>query len=178
MDVQTGTRKLTPEVQIQEMIAEGGPLATPGEVPERTESLRASQRPAPPSGPLSRALESLAERIAPKFLDLLAENEAHVAAAIRAVPERSNKAARRTALLLELLEDQRDGRYEAASWRTLALASLAVAYLADPDDVVPRGLSFLRGVDDVAVAALVTRGLENDLREYCEAKGYEPDEYF
>lgn len=132
-----------------------------------------------PQGRLGRWLEAvLARRIGGRELAMLAAQRGQVTAAWRHLPERMHLVANQTRLMMELVDDFRSGAYRAISWRSLALVVFAILYVANPADVLPDVLAGLGALDDIAVAALVSRVLRDELRAYCEHKGYETAEYF
>jgi len=132
-----------------------------------------------PTGRFSRWLEQvLAQRLGSKELAKLAEHRGEVTAAWRHLPDRMHLVASQTKLMMELVDDFRTGAYRKISWRSLAMVVFAILYAANPADVLPDWLPGLGVLDDIAVAALVTRVLRDELRAYCEHKGYDTNQYF
>ena len=132
-----------------------------------------------PRGRLGRWLEAaLARRIGSRELATLAAHRGEVTSAWRHLPERMHRTANQTKLMMELVDDFRSGAYRQISWRSLALVVFAILYVANPADVLPDMIAGLGFLDDIAVAALVTRVLRDELRAYCAHKGYPESEYF
>lgn len=132
-----------------------------------------------PSGPFGRWLERvLAQRISSRELAMLAAHRGQITAAWRHLPDRMHLVANQTKLMMELVDDFRSGAYRKISWRSLAMVVFAILYAANPADVLPDMIAGLGLLDDIAVAALVTRVLKGELEAYCEHKGYDPSQYF
>jgi uncharacterized membrane protein YkvA (DUF1232 family) len=97
---------------------------------------------------------------------------------LRDVPEQMHKVARQSRLVIELVDDFRSGKYRAMSWWAVALSVSALLYAISPADVVPDYIPLVGTLDDLAVIAVATRLLRNELRKYCEFKGYPVADYF
>jgi uncharacterized membrane protein YkvA (DUF1232 family) len=97
---------------------------------------------------------------------------------VRAVPDRMQRTAQQTRLVLELLQDVRNGAYHELSWYSVPVAAAALLYAVSPADVIPDVIPVLGGIDDVVLIALAVRLLQRDLRAYCRFKGYSEDQYF
>jgi uncharacterized membrane protein YkvA (DUF1232 family) len=80
--------------------------------------------------------------------------------------------------VLELIDDFKSGTYRAVPWHSIAVASAAVLYVVNPQDLVPNYVPLLGLLDDMAVVAVATRWIESDLRQYCRFKGYRQEDYF
>ena len=132
-----------------------------------------------PEGMLGRWFERvLAQRISSRELAKLAAHRGEVTAAWRHLPQRMHLVANQTKLMMELVDDFRSGAYRKISWRSLALVVFAILYAANPADILPDVLAGIGFLDDIAVAALVTRVLRTELEAYCTHKGYNASEYF
>jgi len=132
-----------------------------------------------PTGRVGRWLERvIAQRISSKELAKLAAHRGQVTAAWRHLPDRMHLVANQTKLMMELVDDFRSGAYRKISWRALSLVVFAILYAANPADVLPDVIAGIGFLDDIAVAALVTRVLKSELEAYCEHKGYDASEYF
>jgi len=95
-----------------------------------------------------------------------------------AVPEGMHRVANQTRLVLELIDDFRDGTYREVSWRSIALLTGGILYSVSPADVVPDVLPIIGQLDDLVILAIVTRLVHGDLRDYCRFKGYDERDYF
>ncbi len=132
-----------------------------------------------PTAWLSKLLESrVAKGLGHRHLLKLAENRGRVTAAWRELPDRMHLAANQTKLMLELVEDFRAGTYRKIPWRSIAIAAATILYVANPADVLPDVIAWLGVLDDIAVAAFAARVLRDDLKAYCEFKGYAVEDYF
>lgn len=124
--------------------------------------------------PVAGAVQALGQR----FLGRLAQAPAGLAASATAIPERMHLAANQARLVLELLEDVRNGNYRELPWRSVAIASAAVLYSISPADVVPDVIPVLGALDDIALLTIAVRLIQRDLRAYCRSKGYREADYF
>jgi uncharacterized membrane protein YkvA (DUF1232 family) len=131
-----------------------------------------------PHGWFKRMLERLSRRIGYKHLLQLAVTRGQIARSLGDVPQRMHRVASQTRLVLELLDDFKDGNYRQVPWHSIAVIAGAVLYIVSPADVVPDYLIGIGALDDLAVMAVATRLIKNDLRKYCEYKGYPVDDYF
>jgi uncharacterized membrane protein YkvA (DUF1232 family) len=95
-----------------------------------------------------------------------------------ALPDRMRRTANQTRLVLELLEDVRNGAYHGFSWYSVPVAAAALLYAVSPADVIPDVIPLLGGIDDIAIVAVAVRLLQRDLRAYCRFKGYPEEEFF
>ncbi|HKU43060.1 MAG TPA: DUF1232 domain-containing protein [Polyangiales bacterium] len=130
-------------------------------------------------GWLSRWFEnSIAQRIGQRHLATLAAERGRVTEAWKELPQRMHLVANQTRLMLELVDDFRSGKYRKIPWHSLAIGAAAILYTANPVDVIPDAIVGIGVLDDVLVAALAARVLRNDLRAYCEFKGYRVEDYF
>jgi uncharacterized membrane protein YkvA (DUF1232 family) len=97
---------------------------------------------------------------------------------VTAVPDRMQRTANQTRLVLQLLEDVRHGTYHDLSWYSVPVAAAALLYAVSPADVIPDAIPLLGAIDDVVLVALAVRLLQRDLRAYCRFKGYPEEQYF
>ncbi len=174
------------EVEIQEMISEGGPVRAPESATERAKQ-RWPRRGSPKAAALDatqgrttwfrRKLERVSENLGRKYLELLG-GEGRMSETVRSVPKRMRKVANRTQLVVELIDDVRDGTYRDLSWRSIAIVSAGLLYSVSPADVIPEFVPFLGALDDMAVLALTTRWVKRDLLAYARFKGYTESTYF
>jgi uncharacterized membrane protein YkvA (DUF1232 family) len=127
---------------------------------------------------VERALKNAAQAVGQRYLERLTGSRGNVKDALGAVPDRMQRAAQQTRLVLELLEDVRTGMYREAHWYTLPIAAAALLYAINPADVLPDVLPAIGVLDDVALVAIAVRVLQSELRAYCHFKGYSEEQYF
>lgn len=123
---------------------------------------------------------SLVERLAavdPEYVEKRARNvtEADVETVVEeadAIEERfrDNGPLRRLLddgkLLLALVRDTWQGRYQHAPWWTLSGAAFALLYVLNPLDLIPDALPIVGVLDDAAVVSACLVLLEQDLSDY------------
>lgn len=173
------------ETEILKMISEGSPVPSTGSATERAKQRWPRRKIAEPAevppedgtGRIRSKLESVAERLGRKYLELLGR-QGRVSESVRDVPKRMRKVANQTQLVLELIDDVRDGTYRDISWRSIAIVSAGLLYSVSPADLIPEFVPLLGALDDMAVMALVTHWVERDLRAYTKFKGYSESAYF
>lgn len=125
-----------------------------------------------------KLLDSYAERVGARKIPRLLDQRERVKRELRAIPERMQKVTNQAALVLELIDDYRDGTYRAISWRSLVVAAAALLYSVSPGDVVPDILPLLGQLDDAFVLAVAMRLIRRDLHRYVTFKGYPTEKYF
>lgn len=96
---------------------------------------------------------------------------------LRTVPPRMQKVTNQTRLVVELMEDQRNGTYS-VRWHSMGLAGAALLYFLSPADLVPDTIPAIGMLDDMLVIALAMRLMRGELKRYCEFKRYDPEDYF
>jgi uncharacterized membrane protein YkvA (DUF1232 family) len=174
------------ELQVENMISEGGQVFGPEPAAERAK-LRWARRKQPkeaPGGNSSRArtwvkhkLTDFSARLGSRYIELLARR-GRVSESFGDVPQKMHKVANQTSLVLELIDDFRAGTYRDMPWHSVAIASAGLLYTVSPADVVPDFIPLLGALDDMALMAVAIRWIEKDLRAYCRFKGYAESEYF
>jgi uncharacterized membrane protein YkvA (DUF1232 family) len=127
---------------------------------------------------LERAVKGAGEAIGQRYLHRLGMAQGTLRESMSGVPDRLQRVAQQSRLVLELLDDVRSGTYRELSWYSVPVAAAALLYTVNPADVVPDALPFLGALDDVALLALAVRLLRHDLRAYCRFKGYPEGQYF
>jgi uncharacterized membrane protein YkvA (DUF1232 family) len=127
---------------------------------------------------LDRAVKEASEAVGQRYLQRLGPAGGTLRESLATIPDRVQRVAQQSRLVLELLDDVRAGTYRELSWYSVPVAAAAVLYTLNPADVVPDALPFLGGFDDVALLALAVRLLRHDLRAYCRFKGYPEGQYF
>lgn len=131
-----------------------------------------------PTARLARLVEKASTNWGVARLRKLVEARGRVSETMGDIPHNMHLVASQTRLVLELIDDFRDGTYREIPWRKMALLVGAVLYAINPADVIPNFLPLVGTMDDIAVVALVTRVLRKDLMAYCEFKGYPVEDYF
>jgi len=127
---------------------------------------------------LERAVKGAGEALGQRYLHRLGAAQSTLRDSMSGIPERLQRVAQQSRLVLELLDDVRAGTYRDLSWYSVPVAAAALLYTVNPADVVPDALPFLGGFDDVALLAIAVRLLRQDLRAYCRFKGYPEGQYF
>lgn len=69
-------------------------------------------------------------------------------------------------LLIELVRDAWDGRYQQVPWWTVSGATFALLYVLNPLDLVPDALPVIGLLDDATVVSACLVLLEQDLADY------------
>ena len=180
------------ETEILKMISEGGPIPTAETAAERAKQRWPRRGSAPgtraqvaevdtgehaSSSWLRRKLDRVSENLGRRYLELLGGG-GKMSETVRSVPKRMRKVANQTQLVVELIDDVRDGTYRDLSWRSIAIVSAGLLYSVSPADVIPEFIPFLGALDDMVVMAFATRWVERDLRAYARFKGYTESAYF
>jgi uncharacterized membrane protein YkvA (DUF1232 family) len=127
---------------------------------------------------LERAVKGASEALGQRYLARLITGQGTLRESMSGIPDRLQRVAQQSRLVLELLDDVRAGAYHDLSWYSVPVAAAALLYTVNPADVVPDVLPFLGGLDDAALLALAVRLLRHDLRAYCRFKGYPEAQYF
>lgn len=137
-----------------------------------------SERPGFLRGAVREGIERISERIGTVQIPKVLDRRDRVKRELRAIPERMQRIANQAQLVLELIDDYRDGSYRAIRWSSLAIAAATLLYSVSPSDVVPDILPILGQLDDAIVIAIGMRIIRRDLENYCRHKGYSPSKYF
>lgn len=149
-------------------------------------SSAASSAPAAPEGrvhklfraALREGAERVSERVGARQIPLLLDRRDRVKRELRSIPERMQKVTNQAGLVLELIDDYRDGTYRSVPWRSLAIAAGALLYSVSPSDVIPDFVPVLGQLDDAVVIAGAMFLIRRDLRRYIRFKGYSMEKYF
>lgn len=183
------------KVETERMIDEGGPVPDPhaplAHDADDEMSPESGERAALPTIQ-ARVLETLhslkdvasntvnerVQKLSEKHLRRLTELRTRGDTALASVPDRMHFVANQAGLILQLLDDFRDGTYREIPWSSIALLAGATLYAVSPADVVPDVIPGLGGLDDLAVITFAVRLVQTDLRKYCKFKGYPVAEYF
>jgi uncharacterized membrane protein YkvA (DUF1232 family) len=97
---------------------------------------------------------------------------------LTAVPKQMHTSARQLELLIELVEDFKEGRYRDIGWTSLAVMSGAVAYVLSPADVLPEAILGLGLLDDAIVLSIAMHLVRGELEKFCVFKGHDVEDYF
>jgi uncharacterized membrane protein YkvA (DUF1232 family) len=127
---------------------------------------------------LERALKHAAQTVGQRYLERLTASRGNIRESLGLVPDRIQRTAQQTRLVLELLDDVRGGAYQEVHWYSLPIAAAALLYAIAPADLLPDVLPAVGVFDDVAVLAVAVRVLQGELRAYCRFKGYSEEQYF
>jgi uncharacterized membrane protein YkvA (DUF1232 family) len=127
---------------------------------------------------LREGAERVAERFSARQIPKLLDRRDRVKRELRSIPDRMQKLTNQAALVLELLDDYRDGTYRAIPWRSLAVAAGALLYSVSPSDVVPDFVPVLGQLDDALVIGVAMYLIRRDLKLYVRFKGYPLEKYF
>ena len=124
------------------------------------------------------AVESYAAKLGATKIPKLMGQRDRVKRELRGLPDRMQKITNQASLVLELIDDYREGRYRAISWTSLIVAAGALLYSVSPSDVVPDVLPVLGQLDDIFVIGVAMRLIRRDLERYVAFKGYASERYF
>lgn len=127
---------------------------------------------------LREGAERVSERIGARQIPKLLDRRDRVKRALRTIPDRMQKVTNQAGLVLELIDDYREGTYRSIPWRSLAVAAGALLYSVSPNDVVPDFVPVLGQLDDALVIALAMYLIRRDLKRYIQFKGYALEKYF
>lgn len=165
MNAHVSTRKPTyDELQVQNMINEGGRVdaGSNGSYSDEGSDSRGGQTPPlessiPVEGSWLRArVEEISAKLGRRFISTLHKRTGRLSDSLGRVPKGMHKVANQTALVLELIDDFKDGTYREVPWHTVAIASAGVLYAVNPADLVPNFLPIVGVLDDMAVIAIAT----------------------
>lgn len=127
---------------------------------------------------IKATVEEGARKVRPEDVERLAGREEEFHQKVKDVPGRLRKMVNQIKLLFEMIRAYAKKEYREVPWATIALAAFAVIYFFSPVDVIPDFIPVVGYLDDAAVIALVVRSIQEDLRKYCRARGYDPEQYF
>ena len=123
-------------------------------------------------------LENKVKRVSKSDLEEVIGQEAEILEKAKKVPGELVKLVNQVKLLFEMLKDYWNGVYEELPWYTIATAVAAVIYFVSPIDLIPDFIPVIGYLDDAAVMALAIAGIREDLKVYCDFKGYTAEKYF
>lgn len=78
-------------------------------------------------------------------------------------------------LLLEIINQYRNGVYNEIPWRSIAAITFTLIYIVNPLDIVPDVLPIVGYVDDVSVFMALLKLVEQDISDYKDWKAVEND---
>ncbi len=93
-------------------------------------------------------------------------------------PGRFQKLFNQIKLALEMVKDFKARLYTDIPWRTIGLLSVALLYFLNPLDIIPDLLPILGLTDDAIAFAAIFKSVQADLKNYCNWKGYDPEDFF
>jgi uncharacterized membrane protein YkvA (DUF1232 family) len=125
-----------------------------------------------------RTLYSAAAEVEERDVAELVERASEIDRKLESVPGRLRRTVRQVRLLFELIGDFWRGDYRKVPWLAITMAAAAVIYFLNPFDLIPDMIPIIGYLDDAMVVGLAVLALEDDLKAYCEWKGYELDHYF
>ncbi|MBI5528184.1 MAG: DUF1232 domain-containing protein [Deltaproteobacteria bacterium] len=128
-----------------------------------------------------KALESIAKKVSEKDLFAVLRRKKEIEERLDsagAAPGAFQKFVNQVMLLFALLSDYRKGLYREVPWYTVATAVAALVYFLNPVDLVPDFIPILGQLDDALVVALAFRAVQEDLKKYAAAKGFDLKNYF
>ena len=130
------------------------------------------------SDQLKEQLEQAARNTDPSHLDEVANQEQEIRTKFDKVPPQFKKLIKQAGLLLELILSYRSGEYRHLPWKSMAYAVTALLYFLWIIDLIPDFIPISGFLDDAALVAFVVKSLQEDLKKYCDFKGYDRKEYF
>jgi len=124
------------------------------------------------------ALQQAAAQIDESKLPDVIQKKAQVDEKMANLPGNMVKVINQVALLFEMINDYWNKKYREIPWTSIALAAAAIIYIASPIDIIPDFVPVAGYFDDVLIIALAVTAIQQDLRTYCQFKGYDLDKYF
>ena len=123
-------------------------------------------------------LKKKSEKVTQKDVEDLAGREAELIKKTAKVPGSLQRFANQITLLFEMLKDYVKGDYKVVPYSSIAMIVVSLVYFLSPIDLIPDFIPVIGYVDDALVVALTVKVIQNDLRLYCERKGYDSSKYF
>lgn len=127
---------------------------------------------------IKEKVEDGARRVKAEDVERLVRREEEFQKKTQDVPGRWKKMVNQAKLLFEMIRAYAKKEYREVPWATIAKAAFAIIYFFSPVDLIPDFIPIAGYLDDAAVIALVVRSIQDDLRKYCDARGYDPEQYF
>ncbi|MFW6067692.1 MAG: YkvA family protein [Myxococcota bacterium] len=111
-------------------------------------------------------------------LQRLLERQREVGERVQQVPGRLRKLRNQITLLFEMIKAYAKREYTNVPWWAIAMGVAAVAYFLTPADLIPDFIPIVGYVDDAVVVGLAVKAIQEELRRYTEAMGYDAAQYF
>ncbi len=129
----TEAQRMSEEAQrVQDMLSEGGGVVQPNVPVSEEESPRPESDVARPQRKFLGWLEDFSHKWGAARLKTLVEKKGRVSESMGSVPQNMHRVASQTRLVLELIDDFRDGTYREVSWRSIALLVAGLLYAVSP----------------------------------------------
>lgn len=108
----------------------------------------------------------------------LVDRQREVGERVKKVPGRLRKLRNQIVLLYDMLKAYAKRDYTAVPWWAIAMGVAAVAYFLTPGDLVPDFIPIVGYVDDAMIVGLAVKAIQEELRRFSDAMGYDPAQYF
>lgn len=125
-----------------------------------------------------KKLEGQAAKITSQDVDDLITRGEEIHKKTKEVPGTLKRFANQIGLLFEMVKDYSNGSYKEIPFLSIAMVVVALVYFLSPIDLIPDFIPVIGYVDDAMIVALTVRAIQEDLRDYCAWKGYDPSKYF
>ena len=123
-------------------------------------------------------IKSISKKLDEKSLDKVLKNEAKIEKKRKALdPQKFFRLFKQVKLSLEMLKDYKKGVYRNIPWKAIAIIVTAVIYFLNPIDLIPDFMGILGFTDDAIVLGVVFTSLKQEMKRYCEWKGYNWEDY-
>lgn len=123
-------------------------------------------------------IKSISKKVDEKSLDKVLKNEAKIEKKRKALdPQKFFRLFKQVKLSLEMLKDYKKGVYRNIPWKAIAIIVTAVIYFLNPIDLIPDFMGILGFTDDAIVLGVVFTSLKQEMKRYCEWKGYNWEDY-
>lgn len=127
---------------------------------------------------IKRVMEKGTKKISEKDVERVVEKKEEFEKKLKSVPGKLGKMVNQLKLLFELIAAYWNGGYREIPFISIAAAAFAVAYFVSPIDLIPDFIPVVGYMDDAAVIALTMLAIHEDLRTFCQFKGYDLAKYF
>jgi len=123
-------------------------------------------------------IKSISKKVDEKSLDKVLKNEAKIEKKRKALdPQKFFRLFKQVKLSLEMLKDYKKGVYRNIPWKAIAIIVTAIIYFLNPIDLIPDFMGILGFTDDAIVLGFVFTSLRQEMKRYCEWKGYNWEDY-
>lgn len=127
---------------------------------------------------LKKTLETGSKKVSEKDVERVVKKKEEFEKKLKGVPGKFGKMVNQLKLLFELIAAYWNGEYKEIPFVSIAMAVFAVVYFVSPIDLIPDFIPVVGYMDDAAIVALTMLAIQEDLRAFCQFKGYDPAEYF